>query len=156
FQVAEDYNSEGLIRRLQINDNAIFINQLTWNGDLSKRIKYMAGASVNYISGEEPDRRILMFPSIGNGRVRLATGEGRNQRFNSDITETAVLPKLNFQYNLLPESERLSYVELGYDARISSKDFSAPIYNLIWAASESVPTFDRNNIVLDPYFNQAG
>jgi len=155
FQVAQDYNYEGLIRRLQINDNTLFINQLMWSGNFSDRLTYNIGAGVNYISGEEPDRRILMFPSIGNGMVQLAAGEGRNQRFNSMITETAVLPKVNVQYKLLPSSEKVSYVELGYDGRISSKDFSAPIYNLIWAGGQAnSPKFDRNNIELDQYFNQ--
>ena len=156
FQGAQDYNYEGLIRRLQVNDNAVFVNQLTWDGKISDRLKYMAGAAVNYVNGDEPDRRILMFQSIGDGRVRLAGGEGRNQRFNSAITETAVLPKFNFQYNLLPESDKISYVEVGYDGRISTKDFSAPIYNLIWSSSASAywPEFDRNSIALDQYFNQ--
>lgn len=155
FQVAQDYNYEGLIRRLQINDNTVFINQLLWSGKFSDRLKYNIGAAVNNVSGEEPDRRILMFPSIGNGRVRLAGGEGRNQRFNSEISETAVLPKVNVQYNLLPDSEKLSYVEVGYDGRISTKDFSAPTYNLIWSGGQAAtPEFDRDNIALDPYFNQ--
>ncbi len=155
FQGAQDYNYEGMIRRLQINDNSVFVNQLTWDGKLSDRLKYTAGAAVNYINGQEPDRRILMFQSVGNGNVQLLGGEGRNQRFNSQITETAILPKVNLQYNLLPESNRVSYVEVGYDGRISTKDFSAPIYNLIWAGGQAnSPTFDRNNILLDQYFNQ--
>ncbi|MCH5600246.1 TonB-dependent receptor domain-containing protein [Niabella ginsengisoli] len=155
FQGAQDYNYEGLIRRLQINDNTVFVNQLKWDGKLSDRLKYMLGAGINYINGEEPDRRILMFQSVGNNQVQLLGGEGRNQRFNSQITETAILPKVNLQYNLLPESDRLSYVEVGYDGRISTKDFSAPIYNLIWAGGQTnSPTFDRDNIALDPYFNQ--
>lgn len=155
FQGAQDYNYEGLIRRLQINDNTIFINQLLWSGKFSDRLKYNIGAGVNNVSGEEPDRRILMFPSIGNGKVQLATGEGRNQRFNSKISETAVLPKVNVQYNLLPNSQKLSYVEAGYDGRISFKDFSAPIYNLIWSGSSgNTPIFNRDNIILDQYFNQ--
>ena len=156
FQSAQDYNYEGLIRRLQVNDNSVFVNQLTWDGKISDRLKYMAGAALNYVNGDEPDRRILMFQSIGEGKVRLASGEGRNQRFNSAITETAVLPKFNFQYNLLPQSNKTSYLEIGYDGRISNKDFSAPIYNLIWANSASTgwPEFERNHIELDRYFNQ--
>ncbi|TPE44969.1 TonB-dependent receptor [Pontibacter mangrovi] len=155
FQVAEDYNSEGHIRRLQINDNTAFINQLIWNGNLSDRITYNVGAAVNNVIGQEPDRRIVMLPSIGDGRVQLGVGEGRAQRFNSKITETAVLPKANLQYSLSPDSEQLSYIEVGYDSRISFKDFSAPIYNLIWAGGQSTaPTFPLDDIRLDPVFNQ--
>ncbi|AKD03049.1 TonB-dependent receptor [Pontibacter korlensis] len=155
FQVAEDHNSEGLIRRLQINDNTAFINQLIWSGDLTDRIKYNVGAAVNNVIGEEPDRRIIMLPSIGNGMVQLGVGEGRAQRFNSKITETAILPKVNLQYSLSTDPDKLSYVEVGYDSRISTKDFSAPIYNLIWAGGQgTAPTFPVNDIRLDPYLNQ--
>lgn len=155
FQVAEDHNSEGYTRRLQVNDNTAFINQLIWDGNLSDRLTYNVGAAVNHVIGQEPDRRIIMFPSIGDGMVQLGVGEGRNQRFNSKITETAVLPKVNLQYALAADAEKLSYLEVGYDSRISSKNFSAPIYNLIWAGGQStLPTFRLDDIRLDPYFNQ--
>ncbi|WP_266203900.1 TonB-dependent receptor [Pontibacter kalidii] len=155
FQKAEDYNSEGHTRRLQVNDNSVFINQLIWDGNLSDRIKYNVGAAVNHVIGQEPDRRIFMLPSIGNGMVELGMGEGRNQRFNSKITETAVIPKANLQYALSADPEKLSYIEVGYDGKVSSKDFSAPIYNLIWAGGQSsLPTFRLDDIRLDPYFNQ--
>ena len=156
FQTAEDFNSEGHTRRLQINDNSVFINQLIWNGELSDRIKYNVGAAVNHVIGQEPDRRILMFPSIGNGMVKLGIGEGRNQRFNSNITETAVIPKASLQYALSADPEKLSYIEVGYDGKVSSKDFSAPTYNLIWNEAQGpLPTFRLDDIRLDPYFNQA-
>lgn len=155
FQVAEDYNSEGYTRRLQLNDNSVFINQLSWNGALSDRITYSVGAAVNRVIGREPDRRIVMFPSIGNGMVQLGVGEGRNQRFNSTITETAFIPKASLQYALSQDPEKPSYLEVGYDGRVSTKDFSAPIYNLIWTGGQSnLPTFRQDDIRLDPYFNQ--
>lgn len=155
FQVAEDYNSEGYIRRLQINDNTAFINQLIWSGNLTDRVSYNVGAALNNVVGQEPDRRIVMFPSIGNGRVQLGVGEGRAQRFNSKITETAILPKANLQYSLSLDPEKLSYISVGYDSRISYKDFSAPIYNLIWAGGQgSAPTFPVDDIRLDPFLNQ--
>ncbi|MEJ8801117.1 TonB-dependent receptor [Pontibacter sp. H249] len=155
FQVADEYNSEGHIRRLQLNDNALFINQLIWNGDLTDRIAFKVGAAVNNVIGQEPDRRIIMLPSAGNGRVQLGVGEGRVQRFNSKITEMAIIPKASLQYALSTDADKISYIEVGYDGRVSSKDFSAPIYNLIWAGGQSnIPTFDLDNIRLDPYLNQ--
>jgi outer membrane receptor protein involved in Fe transport len=157
FQKADEHNSEGYTRRLQVNDNSVFINQLIWDGNLSDRITYNVGAAVNHVVGEEPDRRIFMLPSIGNGMVELGMGEGRNQRFNSKITETAVIPKVNLQYALSADPEKLSYVEVGYNGRVSFKDFSAPIYNFIWTGGQStLPTFRLADIRLDPYFNQEG
>jgi hypothetical protein len=156
FQIAEDYNSEGHTRRLQINDNSVLINQLIYSGNLSSKIRYNIGVAVNRVIGKEPDRRILMFPSIGNGRVQMGVGEGRNQRFNSTIKETAFLPKANIQYVLSKDKEeRESYLEVGYDSRISFKNFDAPIYNHYWNAGPgTTPTFSLDDLRMDPILNQ--
>ncbi|SIT90762.1 TonB-dependent receptor [Pontibacter indicus] len=155
FQKADEFNSEGHTRRLQVNDNTAFINQLIWSGDLSDRIKYNVGAAVNRVIGQEPDRRIIMLPSVGDGSVELGIGEGRVQRFNYKITETALLPKANLQYALSADPDKVSYVEVGYDGRISTKDFSAPIYNYIWDLSQGpAPVFPLSDINLNPHLNQ--
>ncbi|OKL38933.1 hypothetical protein A3841_03015 [Pontibacter flavimaris] len=155
FQKADEHNSEGHTRRLQVNDNTAFINQLIWDGGLSDRMTYNVGAAVNHVIGQEPDRRVFMLPSIGNGMVELGVGEGRNQRFNSKLTETAILPKANLQYALSADPEELSYIEVGYNGKVSSKDFTAPNYNFIWDETQSaLPTFRLDDIRLDSYFNQ--
>lgn len=154
FQVADEFNSEGLVRRQQINDNSIFINQLILQGMWSERVKYNFGVSLNRITGMEPDRRIFRFPSVGGGKVQLAQAENRNERFNSEITETAIIPKFNIQYKLSKDRENRSSVEIGYDSRISNKEFSAQIYNHTWNPNVISPIFDRNNVMLDAYINQ--
>ena len=153
FQTADDFDSEGFVRRHQINDNSIFINQLIWNGNFSERLTYYAGASFNYLIGKEPDRRIFRFSSIGNNQVEILIGESSNQRFNSEIKEMALIPKFHVQYKLFKESDNVSYIKLGYEGRISNKDFAAPFYNHIWDPI-NLPSFDVDNIVLDPYYNQ--
>lgn len=153
FQSADKFNSEGLMRRQQINDNTVFVNQLVLNGNISQRLKYNIGASLNNISGNEPDRRIFQLPSIGNGMVELALEEGRNERFNSNIKETAIVPKINLQYRLSASDEKNSFIELGYDSKISYKEFSAPIYNHIWTGQTSVPIFEMDDVKLDPFIN---
>lgn len=154
FQVADEYNSEGLFRRQQMNDNSIFVNQLIWDAKLFDRISYNAGVSVNNIIGKEPDRRIFRFPSIGNDSVQLAKAENRNERFNSKVTEIAIIPKFNLKYKLSTTSEYNSFIEFGYDARISYKKLEAPIYSHIWNPLLSSPSFNKNDITLDPYINQ--
>ncbi|MBE0674500.1 MAG: carboxypeptidase-like regulatory domain-containing protein, partial [Bacteroidales bacterium] len=156
FQVAEDFGSEGLVRRYQINDNSIIATQIVWNGNLSERVKYNIGASLNHIIGKEPDRRMFRFPSIGNGMVELAVAESRNQRFNSEITETSINPTINIQYRLSSDSENISFLEVGYSSRIGNRKFSAPFYNHVWNPLSAVPSFNLDNIVLDPFFNQEG
>lgn len=154
FQIAEDYNSEGMVRRYQINDNTVFVNQVVLNGDLSERVRYSAGASLNHVIGKEPDRRIFQLPSVGNGNVQLAVAESRNQRFNSEITETSVIPRINLRYSLSSDSESGSFIEIGYNSKIGIKNFSAPFYNHIWNPLMTVPVFSLDNVMLDPYFNQ--
>src|SRR5690606_13795246 len=64
-------------------------------------------------------------------------------------------PKVNLQYALTVDPEKLSYVEVGYNGRVSFKDFSAPTYNLIWSGGQgTLPTFRLDDIRLDPHFNQ--
>jgi hypothetical protein len=157
FQIAEDFNSEGLIRWQQMNDNSLFVNQLSVNGNFSKRIKYFAGAAINNMSGKEPDRRIFRFPSLGNNSVYFHPGENRSRRFSTDLTELSVVPKVNLKYKLSTDNENSSVIEVGYDSRISYKEFTAPFYNHTWNARRlsEIPTFENwRNVVLDKYFNQ--
>ncbi len=151
FQDANEY--EGLVKRYQITDNSIFSNQLIWNGNFSERLTYYAGASFNYLIGKEPDRRIFRFASIGNNQVEILIGESSNQRFNSEIKEMTVSPKFHIQYKLFKESDNPSYIKFGYEGRVSNKDFTAPFYNHVWNPT-NVPSFDVDDIVLDPYYNQ--
>jgi len=157
FQIAEDYNSEGLIRWQQINDNSLFVNQLSINGNFSERLKYFAGAALNHISGKEPDRRIFRFPSIGNNAVNFHHGENRSRRFSTELSELSVVPKVNFQYKLSTANENSSVIDVGFESRISNKEFMAPFYNHTWNARKlsEIPTFENwKNVVLDKYFNQ--
>ncbi|MBN2766940.1 MAG: carboxypeptidase-like regulatory domain-containing protein [Paludibacteraceae bacterium] len=157
FQVAEEFNSEGLIRWQQVNDNTLLVNQLSVNGNLSERLKYYAGAAVNYILGNEPDRRIFRFPSMGNEKVSFHHGENRSRRFSTELSDFSVVPKLNLQYKLSADSKNTSLIEVGYDARISNKDFRAPIYNHTWNKYKlsELPVFENwRNINLDNHFNQ--
>ena len=153
FQIADEFDYQGLIRRQQINDNALFVNQLFVQGEISERIKYYAGAAINQLTGKEPDRRIFAFPSIGNDSIMLHHSENRNRRFNSELTEMSVVPKVSLQYKLSTDSENSSHIEMGYDSRISYKEFAAPVYRHIASIQ---PVFNRYNVILDNYINQEG
>jgi len=157
FQVAEEFNSEGLIRWQQAIDNTLLVNQLSANGNLSERLKYYAGAAVNYISGNEPDRKIFRFPSMGNDKVSFHHGENRSRRFSTELSDLSVVPKVNLQYKLSADSKNNSLIEVGYDARISNKEFLAPMYNHTWNKFKlsELPVFENwRNVDLDNHFNQ--
>jgi hypothetical protein len=155
FQIADEYGSVGYTRRQQLNDNTLIINQIVFRGDLTDRLKYNIGTSVNSILGKEPDRRIFRFPSLGGDNVQLARAENTNERFNNNINEFAIIPKINLQYKLSSDNENVSFIGIGYDARIGKKDFNAPIYGHTWNPTTPIPIFpDYNNIKLDNHFNQ--
>jgi hypothetical protein len=68
FQNVEDLGSQGLLRRQQINDNSILVNQLVWKWDFLPRFSSDAGVSYNYVTGNEPDRRVNYLSNIGNNQ----------------------------------------------------------------------------------------
>ena len=70
FQVAEEHNSEGLTRRLQINDNSVFINQLIYSGQITDRLKYNAGAALNHAGAADDED----FHALAPFQVRRAQG----------------------------------------------------------------------------------
>jgi hypothetical protein len=155
FQIADDFGSQGYTRRQQLNDNTLFVNQIILKGELTDRITYNIGTSVNSLAGKEPDRRIFRFPSLGGESVELARAQNTNERFSNEINELAIVPKLNLQYKLTTVPENVSRLEVGYDARISNKDFIAPFYNHTWNPLVTLPTFPSyKNIDLDAYINQ--
>lgn len=156
FQNAPDWS--GYTRRQQINDNSIFINQITVKGDINKRLNYNVGAAINNIIGKEPDRRFFRFPNtiVGGDTVELHRAENVNERFNTEIKEWAFNPKFNIQYKLTDDSENSSLIEIGYDGRLSNKNFNAPFYLHNWNPRklELLPEFPKNNIKLDKHLNQ--
>ncbi len=156
FQNSPDFS--GYTRRQQINDNSIFINQIIVKGDINERLKYNVGAAANNIVGKEPDRRFFRFRNkiVGGDTVTLHPAENVNERFNTEIKELTFNPKFNIQYKLSDDTNNSSLIEIGYDGRLSNKNFGAPIYNHNWNATklDFLPDFSKNNIELDKHINQ--
>jgi hypothetical protein len=156
FQNAPDFS--GYTRRQQMNDNSIFINQIMVKGEINERLNYNVGAAVNNISGKEPDRRFFRFPNtiVGGDTVELHRAENVNERFNTEINELAINPKFSIQYKLTDDSDNSSLIAIGYDGRISNKNFGAPIYLHNWNPRklDILPEFPKNIIELDKHLNQ--
>ncbi len=155
FQEVGTYNGQGLVRRQQINDNTLFVNQLTYKRDLSHRLSLDAGAAYNLAAGSEPDRRINYFTDLGDDRLRLKLGEGRHQRYFSDIKEHGLIPKIGFSYKLTEDSDHKPVLNFGYEGRFSKRSFEATEYNhLRHGQAEDQPIVSRYDFLLDDFFNQ--
>ncbi|HBH48757.1 MAG TPA: hypothetical protein DDX98_08955, partial [Bacteroidales bacterium] len=155
FQNVEDLGSQGLLRRQQINDNSILVNQLVWKWDFLPRFSSDAGVSYNYVTGNEPDRRVNYLSNIGNNQFELRSGDARQQRFYNELVENDINVKASITYQLTDDVTNKSSLSVGYSGRFAQKDFIAPIYNKDWEVGSSpLPIYPADNILLDNDFNQ--
>ncbi|MEN6455393.1 MAG: TonB-dependent receptor [Prolixibacteraceae bacterium] len=155
FQEVGTYNDQGLVRRQQVNDNTLLVNQLTYKSDLSDRLSLDAGIAYDLVVGSEPDRRINYLTDLGDDVLRLKLGEGRHQRYFSEIKEHDIVPEIGFSYTLTKGPDHKSILNFGYNGRFSKRSFEATEYNhLRHGQAEDQPTFNRYNYRLDDFFNQ--
>ncbi|RIJ49400.1 TonB-dependent receptor [Maribellus luteus] len=150
FEDVDDY--KGLIRRQQINDNTLIVNQLRLNRQFNSRLSANTGASFNYTMGSEPDRRINYLSDLGNRKYHLLKGTGRQQRFFSDLNVADINVQLEMSYKLTDDEENVSLVKAGYKGRFAVDDFQG----IEWDNQRvTQPEIDQNNIDLDGLFNQS-
>ncbi len=156
FQNVEDLGSQGLLRRQQINDNSLLVNQIMWNWRPTYKWTIDAGAAFNYVKGTEPDRRSNYLSYYNNDTLELRTGDARQQRFYTTLTENNINVKAHLKYALSDDEENQTAIHFGYDGRFVQRDFEAPIYNEDWNISSApLPVYRLNNVTLDESFNQA-
>lgn len=146
-------NEEGLIRRQQINDNTLLVNQLSLNRQINNRLFVEVGAAYNNIVGEEPDRRVNWLSSIGNNMVEPLRGAGRQHRYYGKLTEQDINALARVTYKLAEKADNISIVEVGYKGRFLTDDFEANSWDNTRTQS-TLPTLDMENLSLDAIFNQ--
>ena len=145
-------NNQGFLRRQQANDNMLLVNQLLSKWTLSDRWKLNAGISYNYISGNEPDRRInYLSETATEGIYNPTRGTGSQQRYFSGLKEHDINLKAEAVFSLPDRFDNTSNLAFGYTGRMVKDDFAAEQYDLLPMNSTTV---DINNIDLDSYFNQ--
>ncbi|MEQ9217707.1 MAG: TonB-dependent receptor [Cyclobacteriaceae bacterium] len=112
------------LRRQQVNDNALYVNQLIGHFELTDKIVSEAGVSYNLVQGSEPDRRTNTFVRMKEtGEYRNTSGSaGVNHRFFSELTENDIAGYLKFDYRFLGD-ENNSKIQLGYNYRNTNREF---------------------------------
>ncbi|TRX72195.1 TonB-dependent receptor domain-containing protein [Carboxylicivirga sp. M1479] len=142
---------EGMMRRQQLNDNALYINQITSNWFVNDKLDINAAASYNLVLGKEPDRRINNLEKRSDGHYGLQGGNGKQQRFFSDLNEGDMNVKVSADYKLSDEEDSNSLLSIGYTGRFVNHDFESVEYDM---RASSDGEFYPPNIVLDDFFNQ--
>ncbi|WP_185154410.1 TonB-dependent receptor [Fulvivirga sp. M361] len=137
-------NVSALVRRQQINDNSLFVNQILSDFELTDRLNLKVAGSYNTTKGNEPDRRTNTF--ILNeltGEFSAAAGSaGLNHRFFSELEETDLTAESTLSFRLKDDAESKSKVELGYSYRNTDREFGFRQYSFDFSSQATV---DVNN-----------
>ncbi len=137
-------------RRQQINNNVLYVNQLLGEYTISERWKLAAKGSLNFIRGNEPDRRSNEY-LIRDGVTRPNTNSaGTNERYFSKLQENDYAAKGIVTYKLKEDEEDKSSIDFGADYRYTERLFAATIFN--HAFTGNGPEIDIQNP--DAVFNQ--
>lgn len=149
FQSSDTY--EGFMRRQQVNDNRLLVNQLSGVWKFAPKWSLDAGISYNKIKGMEPDRRINNLVKTASGYVPMK-GTGVQQRYFSELNEDDINLRAGFTYKL-PDAygSEFSSVNFGYTGRLVNDGFSATEYDLSVILQQS---FDATDVKFDRYYNQ--
>lgn len=149
FQSSDTY--EGFMRRQQVNDNRLLVNQLSGVWKFAPKWSLDAGISYNKIKGMEPDRRINNLVKTAGGYVPMK-GTGVQQRYFSELNEDDINLRAGFTYKL-PDAygSEFSSVNFGYTGRLVNDGFSATEYDLSVIRQQS---FDATDVKFDRYYNQ--
>lgn len=149
FQSSDTY--EGFMRRQQVNDNRLLVNQLSGVWKFAPKWSLDAGISYNKIKGMEPDRRINNLVKTAGGYVPMK-GTGVQQRYFSELNEDDINLRAGFTYKL-PDAygSEFSSVNFGYTGRLVNDGFSATEYDLSVILQQS---FDATDVKFDRYYNQ--
>ena len=116
-------------RRQQTNNNEVYVNQFLANYKFSDRFNFEAKGSLNFIRGNEPDRRTNKYLLRDGFYSPQTSSAGENERFYSKLEENDYAAKGKFSYKLKDDEEDISVLEFGGDYRYTERLFSASIFN---------------------------
>ena len=115
-------------RRQQTNNNELYVNQLIGNYKFSDRFDFEAKGSLNFIRGNEPDRRTNKYLLRDGFYSPQTSSAGENERYFAKLEENDYAAKGQFSYKL-KEEEDISTFDFGVDYRYTERLFSATIFN---------------------------
>ncbi|MEN8964949.1 MAG: carboxypeptidase-like regulatory domain-containing protein, partial [Polaribacter sp.] len=108
-------------RRQQINNNELYVNQLIGNYKFSERVNFEAKGSLNFIRGNEPDRRTNKYLLRDNFYSPQTSSAGENERYFAKLEENDYAAKGKLSYKLKEDEEDISVLEFGGDYRYTER-----------------------------------
>ncbi len=149
-----DFADKSFIRRQQMNNNNLLVNQLLADYRFSDRFSLSLKTAYNLIRGSEPDRRTNSYDfdyagTKGGGYLVGSNSSGLNNRFFSRLDEDDLAGRLEASYTLEPDAELKKVLSFGADARITKRNFEFEQVN--YDTDEPLPV-DINNP--EGFFNQ--
>lgn len=141
----------GLLRRQQVNDNTLIVNQLNLNYEVNSRLRLFAAGGLNNVFGNEPDRRINYLYLNQQDSLSTLKGTGNQQRYFSTLKESDINVRAGATLNLTENDDNNSKLNFGYTGRFVNRSFEAIEYD------QSVVrefNYSRDAIFLDGDFNQ--
>lgn len=151
--ISEEEDDSAFIRRQQINDNTIYVNQLLSEFNLTDRLAINLDAGYNITRGDEPDRRQNTFVYDGsNYRVAVGT-PSYNHRFYSQLEEDELVGNFKTSYKIgdLEGDTNKGEVSFGYNYKDTDRIFNFLQFNHDFGSPVNI---DINNP--DAVFNQQG
>ncbi len=161
FQNQYAVDETGLVRRQQINDNTLLVNQIRLNKEFSDKFSGNIGASYNYSDGKEPDRRVNTLSYTGDDvnaegdTVRILIpnkGSGRQHRYFGDLIEKDYNVQLGVEYKLTNDADNISALSLGYAGRFLTDDYNSTSWDNTRYTQPDVE-MKGNILSLDSIFN---
>ena len=116
-------------RRQQTNNNELYVNQLIGNIKFSDRLNLEAKGSLNFIRGNEPDRRTNKYLFRDGFYSPETSSAGENERYFAKLEENDYAAKGKLSYKLKEDEDDISVLELGGDYRYTERLFSSTIFN---------------------------
>ncbi len=153
FQSSSEYDYMGLVRRQQVNDNTLLVNQFQLNKEINKRLSTELGVAYNYNNGKEPDRRVNYLSYVGDNTLVPLRGAGRQHRYYGDLKERDLNALAKITYKLTSDDENISSVEIGYKGRFLTDDYQANSWDNT-RTQATLPTLDLEDFSLNSIFNQ--
>lgn len=116
-------------RRQQVNDNTLYVNQLLGKFILSERLTLEGKGSLNFVQGNEPDRRTNKYLFRDDFYSPQTNSAGENERYFSKLQELDNNGYGKLIYKLNEDEEDISVLEVGGNVRYTERLFSATIFN---------------------------
>lgn len=111
-------------RRQQVNDNHVFVNQLSSKLAINSKWSADLAAGFNYVLGNEPDRRINRIIERNNGDlVYPRSSSGENERYFGKMNETGIVGKAILNYDLKNGGDLERNISFGYSGNVAERTF---------------------------------